>query len=72
MTSDDCCYYGALGTRVVSISGPLLLPSKVATCYFASDAHCYYWAWATRVVATSDDCSDISEPSLLTPTGAMG
>jgi hypothetical protein len=42
MTSDDCCYYGARGTRVVAtsahssdglfdISGPLLLPKTVAT-----------------------------------------
>jgi hypothetical protein len=55
MTSDDCCCCGARGTCTVAtsghnndglsdISGPLLLPPKVATSNMTSHDHCYYWA----------------------------
>jgi hypothetical protein len=54
------------------ISGPLLLPHTVATCYMTLDDCCYCWARGMRVVAisphSSDRCSDISGSSLLDPT----
>jgi hypothetical protein len=53
MTLDYCCYYGAHGMHVVSIStynsdglsdtsGPLLQPPIVVMGYMASNDRCYY------------------------------
>jgi hypothetical protein len=69
MTSEDCCYCGARGTRagatsthssdgLSNISGPLLLPPIVAMGNMTSHNHCYYWARGTHMIATSTHSSD--------------
>jgi hypothetical protein len=62
--------------RLSDISGPLLLPSTIATDYMTSDDCCYYWAHVMRAVATrlhsSDERCDNSDLSLLAPTVATG
>jgi hypothetical protein len=74
MTSDDYCYCGASGTRVVAtsthnsdglfdISGSLLLPPTIAMGSMTLGDRCYYWARGTCAVATvaysSDESYDI-------------